>query len=113
MRINRRFILVVLILALAVPAAAQRKHDAVALGSGGPLLPEQAAYDVTFYDLELAVNPADSSISGILTMTALLVQRTSKIIMDLDSRLNISAITDDTGYPLDWTRREGQIDNPT
>ena len=32
--------------------------------SGGPLMPEQAAYDVRFYDLNLNVSPSDSSIAG-------------------------------------------------
>ena len=38
--------------------------------SGGPISPEQAAYDVTFYDLGLRVSPADSTIAGSLTVYA-------------------------------------------
>jgi len=34
--------------------------------SGGPLLPEQAADDITFYDLALRITPSDSSIAGAL-----------------------------------------------
>jgi hypothetical protein len=30
--------------------------------TGGPLMPEQAAFDITYYDLSLSVNPTDSSI---------------------------------------------------
>lgn len=32
--------------------------------SGGPLDPDEAVYDVYFYDLAVTVNPADSTISG-------------------------------------------------
>ena len=30
----------------------------------GTLLPERSCYDITFYDLSLRVNPADSTIAG-------------------------------------------------
>ena len=42
--------------------------------SGGPLMPEQAAYDVTFYDLNLKVMPEDSSIDGRVAIVAKIVQ---------------------------------------
>jgi len=32
--------------------------------SGGPLMPEQAAYNVKFYDIGIVVNPTDSMIIG-------------------------------------------------
>ena len=32
--------------------------------SGGPLSQEQASYDVSFYDLNLRIDPADSTIAG-------------------------------------------------
>ena len=32
--------------------------------SGGPLMPEQAAYDVTYYELTLEVKPDNKSIQG-------------------------------------------------
>ncbi len=44
---------------------AQRKLGVRPTGSGGPLMPEQAAYDVKSYDLDLRVNPDEQSIKGI------------------------------------------------
>ncbi|MBD3339158.1 MAG: hypothetical protein GF353_08610, partial [Candidatus Lokiarchaeota archaeon] len=35
--------------------------------SGGELSPAQAAYDVTFYDLDLSIDPPAKSIDGSLT----------------------------------------------
>jgi hypothetical protein len=47
-----------------VPAPAQ-PYD-----TGGPLLEEQAAYDVLHYDIELAVDPGTRSIAGEVSVTA-------------------------------------------
>jgi len=57
--------------------------------SGGPLKPEQAAFDVTFYDLRLAIDPDSQSIEGTLTMEAMIVQPTDAILLDLDDTLDV------------------------
>lgn len=62
--------------------------------SGGPLMPEQAAYDVTFYDLTLQVSPADSSISGNVRIQADIVQPIDYLVIDLDTLLTVSKITE-------------------
>ena len=60
---------VTLLLCGAGPLSAQKNpYD-----SGGPLMPEQAAFDVLFYDLALEVHPSDRTIEGSLTMTARIV----------------------------------------
>lgn len=81
--------------------------------SGGPLLPEQAAYDVTYYDLTLAVSPADSSVQGILKATARIASPTAWFVLDLDPILDISEINEmgESGEVtrLDFERRGGRV----
>ncbi len=78
--------------------------------SGGPLLPEQAAYDVTFYDLALRVHPADSSIAGALTVFADVVIPLRHLVLDLDTVFTVTSVTAATGDPpLAWERRGGRL----
>ncbi len=62
--------------------------------SGGPLMPEQAAYDVTYYDLTLQIFPNQRAIDGKLQMDAKIVQPVDHIVMDLDTTFEISAISE-------------------
>lgn len=80
--------------------------------SGGPILPEQAAYDVNFYDLELFVNPADSSIDGKLTADAKVLATLDWFVLDLDTLLTVKEVTIPAGNginPLTFERRVGKI----
>jgi aminopeptidase N len=52
--------------------------------TGGPLKPEQAAYDVLHYDLSLRIDPATRSLEGELGMRARAVQPLDRVVMDLD-----------------------------
>ena len=61
--------------------------------SGGVLTPEQAAFNVHFYDLDLKVNPADSTVSGTVEVYFDLVHPTNVIELALDPRLSIDQIT--------------------
>ena len=60
--------------------------------TGGPLLPEQAAYDVTFYDLALNILPDQHAINGQLTVTAHIVQPINALLLNLDTLLKVSAV---------------------
>lgn len=60
--------------------------------SGGPLMPEQAAYDVKYYELSIQVFPDEQRIAGILRAEADIVQPTFWLVMDLDTLLTISGI---------------------
>jgi hypothetical protein len=60
--------------------------------AGGPLTPEQAAYDVRFYELDLAVDPEARTLDGSLTMTARMVEPAERIRLDLDDRLEVTAV---------------------
>lgn len=60
--------------------------------SGGDLTPELAAYNVNFYDLNLKINPEDSTISGFVDIHFDVVQPTNEIAGALDPRLAISSV---------------------
>ncbi|MEM8909042.1 MAG: M1 family metallopeptidase [Bacteroidota bacterium] len=65
--------------------------------SGGPLSPEQAAYDVSFYDLQLRVDPKAKHIEGTLTMDARIVHPTDQLVLNLDTLLSVYRIREETG----------------
>ena len=80
--------------------------------SGGPLILEQAAYDVTYYDLVVAVDPSDSTIAGSLRMDARVVAPTEVIAIDLDTLLAIESVslTDlESAVPLPFRRSGGRV----
>lgn len=60
--------------------------------SGGALHPEQAAFDVRHYDLDLRIDPATETIDGTLTMRADIVVPTPYIRLDLDGPLTVKAV---------------------
>ena len=68
--------LMVLAMALCLPIAAGAgdgklpPRATVDTDSGGYLMPEQRAYDVRFYDLDLRIQPEEHAIAGTLTVRA-------------------------------------------
>ena len=72
--------------------SAQLDLGVTATSSGGPLRPEQAAYDVTFYDLALTIDPGTQSIAGTLTMTAAILEPLEVLLLDLDDPLTVSRV---------------------
>ncbi|MEO0558301.1 MAG: M1 family metallopeptidase [Bacteroidota bacterium] len=60
--------------------------------SGGVLTTEQAAYDVTYYALDLRIEPADSTIEGTLTVEARVVLPTEVVVFDLDDALTVERV---------------------
>ena len=92
----------------------QRELGARPTGSGGPLMPEQAAYDVKSYDLDLHVNPSDQSIKGVLTAHAVIVSPINWFVLDLDDPLSVDsvALVNEAGkrvQSLKHERREGKL----
>jgi len=83
------------------------------LDTGGPLMPEQAAFDTRYYSLDLKVDPDKKFISGKLTMRATIVQPTSWIVLDLDTLLTIHDIYEsrqgDMVIPANFTRKGGKV----
>jgi aminopeptidase N len=97
---------------LLATSYAQRELGARPTDSGGPLMPEQAAYDVKHYDLSVRVNPAEQSISGTLTARALILKPLDKFVLDLDMPLEVSAVTllsRAKPLPLTFERKGGKI----
>ncbi|NNF57392.1 MAG: M1 family metallopeptidase [Rhodothermaceae bacterium] len=76
---------------LAAPVFAQ--YGDSANDSGGPLRPEQATFDVIFYDLHLAIRPESRSIEGVLEMHADIVAPTDVLVLDLDDALTVDDVT--------------------
>ena len=62
---------------------------APAQDSGGPLLPEQAAYDVYHYDLAVTVDPDRQRIDGRVTVFAAVETQLDKLVLNLDRRLSV------------------------
>ncbi|PEN14779.1 aminopeptidase [Longibacter salinarum] len=60
--------------------------------SGGPILPQQAAYDVTYYDLNVDVDTASQSITGELTAVAAVKKPLEHFVLNLDTRLDVREV---------------------
>ena len=60
--------------------------------SGGVLTPEQAAYDVKTYDLDLTFDIPGKSIAGCLTADIEIVEATEVVVFDLEDVFNIDSI---------------------
>ncbi len=60
--------------------------------SGGELPPEKSSYDVRFYDLNLKLDPADSTVSGSVGIHFDIIHPTNIVALDLDPRLEIEAV---------------------
>ena len=112
----KNFLLFVLVLlALTANSAfvrAQRDLGVRPTDSGGVLMPEQAAYDVKSYDLDVRPNIQEQSIKGVLTAEALIVKPLDKFVLDLDRPFTVESamlVEGKKQTPLKFERREGKI----
>ncbi|MGH7592546.1 MAG: M1 family metallopeptidase [Gemmatimonadales bacterium] len=71
----------------------------------GSIGPGRAWWDVTFYDLHVRVNPADSSISGWNGITYRVLAAAHEMQIDLQLPMAVDSMRQD-GTPLTW-RRDG------
>ncbi|MEP6923044.1 MAG: M1 family metallopeptidase [Pyrinomonadaceae bacterium] len=100
---------------LATSIVAQRDLGVRPTDSGGVLMPEQAAYDVKSYDLDVRPNIQEQSIKGVLTVKALIVKPIEKFVLDLDMPFTIESVAllfpnkHKKDRPLKFERREGKI----
>ncbi|MGI8812517.1 MAG: M1 family metallopeptidase [Pyrinomonadaceae bacterium] len=106
---NKLIISPVLLLFLALSSFAQRDLGVRPTDTGGPLIFEQAAYDVQSYDVTLNVDPKTKSITGTTVMTARTVIPTNVIALDLDTVYNITKVADGSGRDLKYERRGGRM----
>lgn len=83
------------------------------LDSGGPLSPEQAAYDVTFYDLSVSIKPETREIDGQVIVRAKVVHPMNQLVLDLDTLLSVQEIWDLSNpkkpVAAPFVRKVGQI----
>lgn len=106
MQFNRITCLLLLIGCL-LPAQARAQNS-----SGGPLMPEQAAYDVTYYDLDLDIHPERQTIEGQLAVHAEITNPLKWFVLDLDTALtveNVELQTEEGWERRSFERRQGQI----
>ncbi len=104
---KRSFALLTLFV-LTISAAAQREHGVRPTETGGPLMFEQAAFDVQNYDISVSADPKTKSITGTTVMTAKTVIPTNVIVLDLDTPYTISKLTDGT-KDLRYERKGGKV----
>ena len=92
------------VLAQAQPARIYTRADTL---RGSYTTPGRAWWDVTFYDLHVAINPADSSVRGYnrITYRVLSLPATAELQIDLMQPLEVDSMVQDA-QPLRF-RREG------
>src|SRR5687768_17802964 len=96
------------IILLCSPAFAQRPHPATPTSTGGPLMFEQAAYDVQSYEVSVNVSPGTQTIAGGTLIVARTVIPTNVIVLDLDEPYVIENVSEGT-RGLKYDRKAGQI----
>jgi aminopeptidase N len=106
MRIRLAILLVLTIAACAQPPEPRTVQP---YDSGGPLIPEQAAYDVLHYDLALTVDPIRRSINGELRVRAQAVAVLEELVLDFDPRYQITQVRDLDGRDLQFDWRDTRI----
>ncbi|HQZ83379.1 MAG TPA: M1 family metallopeptidase [Pyrinomonadaceae bacterium] len=92
----------------AVSSFGQRELGAKPTSTGGPLMFEQAVFDVLDYDISIHADPATKSITGTTIMTAKAVIPSNVIVLDLDTPYKVESVTEN-GQPLRYERKDGQI----
>jgi aminopeptidase N len=92
---------------LAVPATAQRPRIFTHADSlrGSTTAPDRTWWDVTFYDLHVAVHPGDSTIAGWNTITYRALRPAQEMQIDLMMPLQLDSVTQN-GTTLEF-RRDG------
>ena len=98
-----------ILLLSAIGSFAQRELGVRPTATGGPLMYEQAVYDVQNYDISLRVDPKTKSISGTTIVTANVVIPTDVIVLDLDTPFTVSKIIGADGKDLKFQSKEGKI----
>lgn len=63
------------------------------------------AFDVKFYDLDLAIYPSKKTIEGSVDITFKIVNATNKIQIELASNFDVSSITDSKSKSLNFSRK--------
>ena len=111
--LNQILSAIVLTILAAGSISAQRQLGARPTDSGGPLMPEQAAYDVEKYDITLRVKPESKAIEGVTMISARIISPTNVFVVDLDTPLVVTGATIGEGRnaqnDVKFERRSGKI----
>lgn len=110
---KRSWLLVFLLLCVGA-SYGQRDLGARPTETGGPLLPEQAVFDVLTYDVSVKVDPKSRWISGTTVMTAKVVKPTSEIILHLDTPFTVERVFGESAQTdrqagLKFEHKDGKI----
>lgn len=88
-------------------------YENTILDSGGELMAEQAAYDVEFYDLDLFIETADSSIFGSAIIHIRVLEPLNKFVVHLDTVLTTERVillhNDRQSEPMEFTHKNGLV----
>lgn len=104
------FFLAAMLITYADETSAQRKLGAKPTDTGGVLMPEQACYDVKWYDLNIEIFPEQQSIQSKLTLHAVMVHPSEFIVLDLDTLLSIDSVyLSESRKPLHYERKGWKV----
>jgi aminopeptidase N len=101
----KRFIIFVLI-GLFPPLLLAQRPDAPLTRADtlrGMQSPERTCYDVTYYHLDVRIDPSDSSVRGYNDITFRVDRSFRKMQLDLFRNMSIEKVAVD-GVPVPWTR---------
>ena len=104
----------ILLMTAAVPALAQKGEPpitALTMRSGGEIEPERAALRLEHVDLELAVDAPRKHLSGVAKLHLTTNIRQTRLLIDLDRNLTVSAIQIDDAklHPSAWRNPAGRL----
>lgn len=95
-----------LMLSVTIPAQAQSSPPFTHADTlRGSITPQRAWWDVTFYDLNVAIHPSDSTIAGWNAITYEVTKQPKEMQIDLQPPLHIDSVKQ-AGRSLDY-RRDG------
>lgn len=77
--------------------------------SGGELMPEQAAFDVKFYDLALKIDPSEKAISGTLRVEAEVLEPLKTFVLQLDNLLRVEAVYEGRQQGRSFRHKDGLL----
>lgn len=109
---KRLFGVLSVLICAVLSISAQRELGSRPTGSGGVLIPEQAAYDVKSYDLTVKPDIEAQTIAGTVIVKAEIVKPINKFVLDLDEPLaveSVALIERGKEQRLKYARREGRI----
>lgn len=108
----KKLLVLIALFVLTSVTFAQREHGVRPTETGGPLKPEQAAFDVQSYDITITADPKTKSIKGTTVMTARIVNPTEVILLDLDTPYTVERVYGegaDRQMAMKYEREEGKI----